>query len=102
MLSTTKYAARCVLGTEVFYILCLGYGLLLTGKARELHNALFELLPGFVWGSAASIVWGAVLLAIFAWIGGWYIAWMHNTSIVADKIETEEGNELGLVFRAGR
>jgi hypothetical protein len=50
MLSTTQYSARCVLGMEVFYVLCLAYGSLLSNKAKELHHALFELIPGFVWG----------------------------------------------------
>ena len=86
MLSTIKYAALCVLGTEIVYILCIGYGLLfLTGKAMELHHSLFELVPGFVWGNPVSMVWGAVLLGIFALIAGWYIAWMHNASLVAGK-----------------
>jgi hypothetical protein len=81
MLSITKYATRCVLGMEVFYVLCLAYGSLLSDKARELHHALFELIPGFVWGNPVSMVWGAVYLGVLASIAGWYIAWMHNASI---------------------
>ena len=61
MLSKTKYAGLCLLGMEVFYVLCLGYGLVISPKARELHHSLFELLPG------------------------WYIAWMHNTSLITRK-----------------
>lgn len=82
MLLKTKYAALCVLGTEIFYVLCLGYGSLLSGKAKDLHHALFELMPGFIWGNLLSILWGALYLAIFAWIAGWYIAWMYNASIM--------------------
>jgi hypothetical protein len=82
MLSKTKYAGLCVLGTEIFYVLCLAYGLLLTGKSRELHQSLFELLPWFAWGNLLSMVWGAVLLGIFALIAGWYISWMHNVSLL--------------------
>jgi hypothetical protein len=82
MLSTAKYAARCVLGMEVFYVLCLAYGSLLSDKARELHHALFQLIPGFVWGNPVSMVWGAVYMGVLAWIAGWYIAWMHNASII--------------------
>ena len=48
MLSTTRYATLCVAGTEIFYILCLPFGLLLSAKGKELHAALFELIPGFV------------------------------------------------------
>ncbi len=82
MLSETKYAGLCVLGMEVFYVLCLAYDLLLTGKSRELHQSLSELLPWFAWGNPASIVGGGVLLGIFALIVGWYIAWMHNVSLL--------------------
>jgi hypothetical protein len=66
MLFKTKYAALCVLGIEIFYVLCLGYGLLLSGKGRELHQANFELIPGFVWGNAVGMVWGAVFMGILA------------------------------------
>ena len=83
MLSTIKYAALCVLGMEIFYVLCIGYGFVLSGKARELHHALFELVPGFVWGNPLSIAWGGIYLGVLALIAGWYIAWMHNASIVA-------------------
>jgi hypothetical protein len=85
MLSKTKYAALCVLGTEIFYLLCIGYGLVLSGKAMDLHHSLFELIPGFVWGNPLRMVWGAVYLGVLAWIGGWYIAWMHNTSLNVGK-----------------
>ena len=83
MLSKTKYAALCILGIEIFYVLCLGYGLVLSAKGRELHQALFELIPGFVWASPVSMIWGAVYMAILAWIVGWYIAWIHNASMIA-------------------
>lgn len=85
MLSKTKYAGLCVLGMEIFYVVCLAYGLLISGKTRELHQSLFELLPGFVWENPLSMVWGAVLLGTFALIAGWYIAWMHNVSLVTSK-----------------
>lgn len=82
MLSKTKYALLWVLGMEVFYVFCLAYGSLLSNKAQELHHALFELIPGFIWGNPVSMVWGAVYVAVLAWIAGWYIAWMHNASII--------------------
>ena len=82
MLSKIKYSALCLLGAEVFYILCIGYGLTLSGQARELHRSLFQLLPGFSWGSLLGTLAGAVALGIFAVIAGWYIAWMHNASLV--------------------
>ena len=53
MLSKAKYSGLCVLGTEVFYVLCVAYGSLLVGKAQELHHSLFELLPGVAWGKSA-------------------------------------------------
>lgn len=85
MLSTTKYSALCSLGTEVLYGLCLSYGFLLSSRAKELHHSLFELLPGFVWEDPVRMIWGGMILGIFAAIGGWYIAWMHNTSLVGRK-----------------
>ena len=61
MLFKTKYAGLCVLGTEIFYVLCVGYGFVLTGRAMDLHHSLFELIPGFSWGNSASIVWGGCI-----------------------------------------
>jgi hypothetical protein len=85
MLSKIKYAGLCVLAMEVFYVLCIAYGSLLSGKARELHQSLFELIPGFAWGNPASMVWGALYVGSLAWVAGWYIAWMHNASLIAGK-----------------
>ncbi len=82
MLSLKRYGWLCVLGAEVFYILCLFYGALLTGAQAELHHSLFGLLPGFAWGSALGILAGAIDLFVFAWIFAWYMVWMHNTSLV--------------------
>lgn len=70
---------------EVFYALCIAYGLLLSGKAQELHHALLELIPGFAWGNPVSLVWGAVYMGALGWMAGWYIAWMHNASVVDRK-----------------
>ena len=81
MLSKTKYASLCALAMEVFYVFCIGYGMLLTGKAMELHNSLFELIPGFVWGNPVRMIRGGLYMGVLAFIGGWYIAWMHNASI---------------------
>jgi hypothetical protein len=81
MLSKTKYATLCVVGTEIFYVLCIGYGLMLSGKAMEVHHSLFELIPGFAWGNVLGMLWGGLYLGVLTWIGGWYIAWMHNASL---------------------
>lgn len=85
MLSNSKYAALCVLGMEIFYVLCLAYGSLLSEKAQQLHHSLFELLPWFAWGNLVSMVWGAVLLGLFALVAGLYISWMHNVSLVTSR-----------------
>lgn len=85
MLSTTKYSLLCLVGAEIFYVLCLPFGLLLSGRARELHAVLLELIPGFVWGAPVSMAWGGIFLGILAWIVGWYIAWMHNVSLVPER-----------------
>lgn len=80
-LSYVKYGWRCVLGAEVFYGLCLLYGNFLTGRAQELHQTLFELIPGFSWGSSLGIIAGAIYMFAVAWILAAYIVWMYNTSL---------------------
>ena len=82
MLQLKRYGWLCVLGTEVFYVVCLIYGLFLTGKVAESHHSFFELLPGFNWVNVGGVILGAVYLFVFAWIFAWYIVWMHNTSLV--------------------
>ena len=84
MLSKTKYAVLCIVGIEIFYVLCTAYGFTLSGRRMELHHSLFELLPLFVWGTVESFFLGAVSLGIFAGVFGWYVAWMHNVSLVSD------------------
>ena len=34
-------------------------------------------------GNPVSMVWRGLYLGILAWVGGWYIAWMHNASLIA-------------------
>lgn len=82
-LSLKIYASLCVLGGEIAYVVCLIYGTTLTGKAAELHHAIFELMPGFAWMSPSSFFAGALTVAVWAGVGGAYIAWMHNKSIVS-------------------
>lgn len=75
---------KCVLGAEVVYVLCLLGGLLSwrSSEAIELHHRLFETLPGFTWLTFGSFVWGAILIAVLAWLFGAYMVWMHNSSMV--------------------
>ncbi|MCR4274687.1 MAG: hypothetical protein NUW02_01405 [Candidatus Campbellbacteria bacterium] len=82
-LSLKKYGWKCVLGSEVIYVICLlgGYIPWRSEVATELHHRLFETLPGFVWGNSSSIVLGAVYMFVFAWIFGSYMVWMHNSSL---------------------
>ncbi|MBI5621351.1 hypothetical protein HY933_00600 [Candidatus Falkowbacteria bacterium] len=82
-LSFTQYIWRCVLGAEVTYVICLlgGYLPLRTVRGTELHHALFETLPGFIWGNGGSYLLGAVYMLIFAVIFGAYMVWMHNSSL---------------------
>ena len=80
-LSIGTYAGLCVLGGEVAYAACLIYGTFLSGKAAELHHAIFELLPGFSWLGVGSIIAGAITVAFWSGLGGAYIAWMHNVSL---------------------
>ena len=84
MLSLRRYGWLCVLGGEVAYIVCLlgGYLPLRSPRGTELHHALFETLPGFVWGQPSSMLLGAAYVFVFAWIFGGYMVWMHNTSLI--------------------
>ena len=85
MLSLKRYGWLCVLGGEVAYWACLAGGYLpwRTAQGIELHQALFETIPGFVWGNWLSYAWGAILVFAFSWIFAWYLVWMHNTSLVS-------------------
>lgn len=84
MLSLKRYGWLCALGGEVAYVLCLagGYVPFRTSQGTELHHALFETLPGFVWGNPWSIVLGAAYVLVLAWIFAWYYVWMHNYSLI--------------------
>lgn len=81
-LSLKSYGWKCVLGTGVFYVACLIYGTFITGTAAQLHHSLFELLPGFAWGTISGVIIGAIDLFVFAWIFAWYYVWMHNSSLI--------------------
>ncbi len=83
-LSFKSYVKKCVLGAEIAYVLCLVGGFLpfRSQRAVELHHQLFETLPGFTWISFGSFIWGAILIAIIAWVFGAYMVWMHNSSLV--------------------
>lgn len=86
-LSLVSYGWKCVVGSEVVYALCLAGGFLPLRSVRgaELHHALFETLPGFVWVSPGSIALGAVYTFVFAWAFAAYYVWMHNSSMVRVK-----------------
>ncbi len=81
-LSLKSYGWKCVLGAEVFYVACLIYGAFIIGIAAQLHHSLFELLPGFTWGTISGVIIGAVDLFVFAWIFASYFVWMHNSSLM--------------------
>lgn len=80
-LSIAKYAGLCVIGGEIAYTVCMVYGNFLSGKAGELHLALFQLLPGFSGMNFGSWFIGAISVAVWSGLGGAYIAWMHNVSL---------------------
>lgn len=80
-LSIGKYAGLCILGGEIAYTVCMAYGFFLTGKAAELHLALFQLFPGFTGLNLVSWFAGAIAMAVWSGLAGAYIAWMHNASI---------------------
>lgn len=82
-LSLKKFGWKCVLGSEIVYLVCLMGGLLPLRSARgiELHHTIFETLPGFTWLNIGSVILGAVYFFAFAWILAWYFVWMHNSSL---------------------
>jgi len=91
MLSLKRFGWLSVLGSEVGYFICLfgGYLPLRSSKGMELHRALFETFPGFVWGRAGSVVLGAVYAFVLAWLFAWYFVWMHNSSLVRGETHAE-------------
>ena len=84
MLLYKNYISKCILGSEIAYVLCLlgGFIPLRSVQGAELHHALFETLPGFTWLTFGSVVWGAILIAILSALFGLYMVWMHNSSLV--------------------
>ena len=82
-LSLKSYGWKCVLGTEVLYVLCLlgGFLPLRSAAGVELHHKLFETLPGFTWITFGSFILGAVYMFFFAWIFASYFVWVHNSSL---------------------
>ena len=84
MLSLKRYRWLCVLGGEVLYALCIlgGFLPLRSVRGTQLHHTLLETLPGFTWINFSSVLLGAVYVFVFAWLFGWYIVWMHNSSLV--------------------
>lgn len=80
-ISIGKYAGLCMLGGEIAYTACMLYGTFLSGKAAELHLALFQLFPGYSGMNFSSWFIGAISVAIWSGVGGVYISWMHNVSL---------------------
>ena len=82
-LSYFSYIWKCVAGAQVAYFICLlgAFAVDRTARGEVLHHTLFETLPGFVWLTPASVLLGAVYMFLFAVVFGWYIVWMHNSSI---------------------
>ena len=87
MLSLKSYVLKCILGGEIVYALCLLGGFISwrAPEATELHHRLFETLPGFTWISFESALLGAFYVLVFSVIFGWYMVWMHNSSLLDAK-----------------
>lgn len=80
--SISSYALKCVLGMEIVYLLCMWYGpAFLTGKELELHQTLFNTIPGYD-PSVQGVLLSALFVAVVAYIIGSYIGWMLNSSLV--------------------
>ena len=81
MLSLSKYLWKCVLGIELVYSACLFYEFGLTAEKVKLHHDLLELLPFFEWGNPLRMAMTGLCLAVYAIFFGWYMVWMHNSSL---------------------
>lgn len=86
-LSFKKYVQKCILGGEIVYFICLfgGFLPLRTEAGTALHHAIFETMPGFTWISAGSVLLGVAYVFIFSLAFGWYMVWMHNSSLEIKK-----------------
>jgi len=80
-LSYKPYLWRCVLGGEIIYVLCVGYGLVAGEAAKQFHEVFFDTLPGFTWLTPGSFILGLVYVGVTSLIFGAYIVWMHNASV---------------------
>lgn len=81
-LSFQSYVLKCILGAEIFYILCRIYPYFLNTEAKALHNTLWEMaIPGFSAGNVGGFIWGFIYMGISATVFGAYMVWMHNSSI---------------------
>jgi hypothetical protein len=83
-LSLSSYVWKCVLAGEALYFLCLAWGTLpISESARALHRVIFEVLPGFSWESSFSYALGAVYVLVGSSVFGYYMVWMHNSSLIS-------------------
>ena len=80
MKSIGKFSLLVFAGSEIFYLILQEYGRILTLKERDLHHALFELIPGFVWGDMMSMIWGALVFGCVITAVGTYVAWAYSFS----------------------
>jgi hypothetical protein len=62
-----------------------------SNAGSQIHHALFETLPGFVWITPESVALGAGYVFVFAWIFGSYMVWMHNSSLITPGVTPESG-----------
>jgi hypothetical protein len=87
-----------VLGAELAYAICLlgGFLPIRSTKGIELHHALFETLPGFVWINVGSAFLGAFYMFVLAWVFGTYMVWMHNTSLTTPETSSKLDPETGV------
>ena len=81
MLSYFRYIWKCILGAEVMFVGCIFYGLTLSGERAEHHQRLLEQLPFFQWGQPFPTLMTAISLSVYAATFGWYMVWMHNSSL---------------------
>ena len=81
MFSYQSYIWKCVLGSEIIYVLCMVYRVFVTAELLPLHDSLLRLLPGFSWTPAGMLA-AAVGIAVYSAVFGAYMVWMLNSSII--------------------
>ena len=80
MFSYQSYIWKCVLGSEIIYVLCMVYRAFVAVELLPLHDNLLRLMPGFSL-TPAGIVIAGIGIAVYSAVFGAYMVWMLNSSV---------------------